>query len=153
MAEWSELVGGLSRERLRVALLVDDADTPDRPLVQDLPRLLEARGATDACRVVLAGRRRPRGVAMAEEAELVASLGPLSREQVAAYLRHRVRAVSGLVGSVFASDAIALIAEHSGGVPRLVNNLADLALFAAFKAGHRKVAVEHVEEAVRRALG
>jgi len=71
---WARVVEGLTRQRVRLALLVDDADTPDRPLVQDLPRLLEARGATDACRVVLAGRRRPRGVAMAEEAELSRSL-------------------------------------------------------------------------------
>jgi len=153
MAEWSELVGGLSRERLRVALLVDDADTPDRPLVQDLHRLLGVRGAEGVCRILLAGRRPPEGVPAAEGAEVVASLGPLSPEEVAGYLGHRVRVVSGLVGSVFAPDAAELIAERSRGVPRLINNLADLALFAAFKAGHTKVAVEHVEEAVRRALG
>ena len=153
MAEWSELVGGLSRERLRVALLMDDADTPDRPLVQDLHRLLGVRGAEGVCRILLAGRRPPEGVPAAEGAEVVASLGPLSPGEVAGYLGHRVRVVSGLVGSVFAPDAAELIAERSRGVPRLINNLADLALFAAFKAGHRKVAVEHVEEAVRRALG
>lgn len=59
-------------------------------------------------------------------------LKPLSREQISQYVRHRL-ALAGANGKPwFSSRAISRIHRQSQGIPRLVNNLCDKSLLAAF---------------------
>lgn len=58
-------------------------------------------------------------------------LRPFSREETAAYIRHRLL-VAGLQSDVFASEALGEIHELSGGLPRQINRLADLALLVGY---------------------
>jgi type II secretory pathway predicted ATPase ExeA len=62
-----------------------------------------------------------------------AALGPLTSEQVPAYLEHRLRAATAkkVSGTFFEPAAAELIATWSGGVPRLINRAAHLALHVA----------------------
>ena len=64
-----------------------------------------------------------------------AALGPLTPEQVPAYLEHRLRAAAKdpkkVSGTSFVPEAAELIAAWSGGVPRLINRAAHLALHVA----------------------
>ncbi len=84
-----------------------------------------------------------------------AALGPLMAEQVPAYLEHRLRVAAELppeAGSpsarAFTPAAAELIAEWSGGIPRLINRVAHLALQVAYLD-----LAAHVEpDAVRRAI-
>ena len=56
----------------------------------------------------------------------------LDEQEVSAYIQHRL-SVAGSVGRiVFTPDAIKAIYTHSGGVPRLINILADKALLRGF---------------------
>ena len=59
------------------------------------------------------------------------SLGPLSLEETAAYVDHRIR-VAGGKRNPFDAAAIAEIHALSGGIPRLINTLATTALLDAF---------------------
>jgi type II secretory pathway predicted ATPase ExeA len=75
-------------------------------------------------------------------------LRALEDHEAGAYLRHRletVRADPGLVGD----DAIAALVAHGRGLPRLLNTLADNALYEAYAAGATSVEALHVESAVR----
>ena len=83
-----------------------------------------------------------------------AALGPLAPEQVPAYLGHRL-GVAGETATngreqreIFAPAAVELIAEWSGGVPRLINRAAHLALHVGYLDLARRVE----PDAVRRAL-
>ncbi|MBC8289228.1 MAG: AAA family ATPase [Planctomycetes bacterium] len=58
-------------------------------------------------------------------------LKPFSREETAAYIRHRLL-VAGLQSDVFAAEALNEIHELSGGLPRQINRLADLALLVGY---------------------
>jgi type II secretory pathway predicted ATPase ExeA len=80
-----------------------------------------------------------------------AALGPLAPEQVPAYLEHRLHVAAKADSSpreIFAPAAIELIGEWSGGVPRLINRAAHLALHVAYL----DLASRIEPEAVRRAL-
>jgi len=66
----------------------------------------------------------------------------------AAYVVHRVR-IAGGGPAVFASDALASLHELSGGVPGLMNTLADNALFEAFLCGRSAVTATDVVRAHR----
>ena len=75
-------------------------------------------------------------------------LPSLSREESGKYIAHRL----GVAGSdsevsFFTPEALEKIYEHSGGIPRLINVLADRALLAAYVKGTRMVEAALVEEA------
>jgi type II secretory pathway predicted ATPase ExeA len=55
----------------------------------------------------------------------------LAREETAAYVSHRLETAGGRP-DLFASEALDVVHEHSGGVPRLINQLCDMALVYGF---------------------
>ena len=59
------------------------------------------------------------------------NIGPLSQDETAAYLRHRVQCAGG-TAEIFLEDAIVELHRFSRGVPRRINQAASLALLEAF---------------------
>lgn len=79
-------------------------------------------------------------------------LTPLSADEVEAYVRHRLD-VAGASRLPFTKLALQRLARESGGIPRLVNVLADRALLAGY-ARHQSVIDEHLmAEATTEVLG
>ena len=75
-------------------------------------------------------------------------LGALSRDETDSYLRHRL-GVAGYNGApLFTRAAVGRIHRASGGVPRLVNILANKSMMLAYGEGARQVTWPHVREAV-----
>jgi type II secretory pathway predicted ATPase ExeA len=58
-------------------------------------------------------------------------LEPLSREETAGYVAHRLNA-AGAQHEIFDQTALSAISDRSGGIPRRINRLADLALLVGF---------------------
>lgn len=73
-------------------------------------------------------------------------LTELSREEVGNYLAHRLK-VSGAGANYFTAQAIDSIHRLSGGIPRIINVLADRALMTAYTQGLRLVEAAMVEYA------
>ncbi len=61
-------------------------------------------------------------------------LSPLEDVEVSAYVRHRLQ-VAESRRELFAPAAVEVLADRSGGVPRLINNLATQALFVGAMRG------------------
>ncbi|RFF28287.1 MULTISPECIES: ExeA family protein [unclassified Wenzhouxiangella] len=74
-------------------------------------------------------------------------LEPLDSRGVADYIDHRLERAGGS-GELFSSRAISRIARASGGVPRLVNVLADKALLSAWGRGRNRVGIHDVRRAI-----
>jgi general secretion pathway protein A len=72
-------------------------------------------------------------------------LQPLSGEESVRYVSHRL-AASGVadVVSVFQPAALEVLHQLSGGIPRRINRLGDLALLIGFAEEQRRVTAEHV---------
>jgi len=74
-------------------------------------------------------------------------LGPLSRDDMEYYLAHRLR-VAGYSGSrLFSRGAIGRLFRASGGIPRLVNIMANKSLMLCFGEGKQQVTRRHVDMA------
>ncbi|MEW6068843.1 MAG: tRNA (adenosine(37)-N6)-threonylcarbamoyltransferase complex ATPase subunit type 1 TsaE [Nitrospirota bacterium] len=58
-------------------------------------------------------------------------LGPLTEDEIEDYINHRLR-VSGLGHPLFTDEAIKKIYQYSGGIPRMINNIATSALLEGF---------------------
>jgi general secretion pathway protein A len=76
-------------------------------------------------------------------------LKPLSPEQVTHYIHHRIALAGGKGRPFFTQNAIRSICRASGGIPRLVNNLCDKALLAAFTRESDEVSYWDVRRAIR----
>lgn len=75
-------------------------------------------------------------------------LTPLNREDVENYIYHRLSVV-GLKEKIFSSEAIDIIFERSGGIPRRVNQICDTLLLAAFGAKKLTIDKELVKETIQ----
>jgi len=74
-------------------------------------------------------------------------LEPLTREETVAYIEHRLR-VAGAIGPIFSVAAKRELYRLSGGVPRMINVIADRALLGAYTVEAREVTPELVRSAV-----
>ncbi len=75
-------------------------------------------------------------------------LEPLTRDETIAYVEHRLK-VAGAIGPIFSAAAKRELYRLSGGVPRMINVIADRALLGAYTVEAREVTPELVRSAVQ----
>jgi type II secretory pathway predicted ATPase ExeA len=79
-----------------------------------------------------------------------AAVVPLTPLESMGYVRHQIRAAGGEPGDVFDEEGISLVADACGGVPRVLNRAAALALELAAEGGAERADVEAALEALER---
>lgn len=75
-------------------------------------------------------------------------LNPLERAEAFAYVDYRLAARQGRMKKIFASNALAHLIDHSGGIPRRINVLCHNAMVLAYSSGTKKVRLEAARTAV-----
>ena len=78
-------------------------------------------------------------------------LGPLTKQEVAAYVRHRLE-VSGTQRQLFPAALMGRLYRLSGGIPRIINVLCDRALLGAYVQGKERVDRATLKQAAREVL-
>lgn len=68
---------------------------------------------------------------LAQRVAIKYHLGSLTEDETSEYIRHRLK-VSGATKNIFSNTALKLIFEQSGGIPRRVNQICDMALLTGF---------------------
>lgn len=79
-------------------------------------------------------------------------LEPLSRDETARYIEHRLK-VAGALGEIFGAGARREVFRLSQGVPRLINVICDRALLGAYAAEQRRVDRRLVQRAAAEVTG
>lgn len=69
---------------------------------------------------------------LAQRIQLRPKINPLSLDQTAGYIQHRIHCAGQKISARFEKEAVKKIFKKSKGIPRLINNLCDLSLLAAF---------------------
>lgn len=137
----------------RVVLIFDEAQNLGRKALEELRMFTNINSGTDVLlQLVLVGQPELRDIVhrpdMRQFAQRVASsfhLGTMDRETVRGYIDHRLK-FAGMKRRIFDDAAVTLVHEATGGVPRLVNQLCDLALVYAFSNGRKRVNETHVRQ-------
>ena len=75
---------------------------------------------------------------LAQRISVIAKLEPLDEKETAAYVRHRLT-VAGGDPKLFHKNALRLIYWNSGGIPRVINTLCDLALVYGYADRKKKI--------------
>jgi general secretion pathway protein A len=141
-------------------LLIDEAQNLQPDLIEQLRLLTNLETASEKLlQIVLVGQpeldrllRRPDLRQVSQRIAARYHLLPLTRAETAAYVRHRLR-VAGASGDLFTVAALFWLHQLSGGVPRLVNLIADRALLGAWSAGRSRVTWREVRRAGREISG
>lgn len=123
----------------RTLLVVDEAHNLSTSILEELRLLSNVNSEQDlALQIFMVGQPELRQKVEQPELEQFAQrvavdfhLGTLSCGDAAAYIAHRLT-VAGGKPDLFAPEAIAFIHARTGGIPRLINQLCDLALVYAF---------------------
>ena len=148
--------------RGRNACLIVDECQSLRPDVLEEIRLLSNLETRDEklIQIVLMGQpefhdmlKSERLRALDERIQVRCFLEPLTKEETAAYVSHRL-AIAGSRGEVvFTRRALAEIFKHSRGNPRRINSVCDRALLVAYGRGTRKVDEHIVRMAAEEVVG
>ena len=120
-------------------LVIDEAQNLAQPLLDEIRALSDLEAGRRLLQIVLVGQpelqTRLKQFQMRQIDQRVTmrcELRPLSQDDVAGYVAHRLASVGGTNERIaFASSAIELIHAASNGVPRLVNIICDRALSRA----------------------
>ncbi len=130
----------------RVVLVIDEAQNLSRAALEELRMLTNINTNKDELlQLVLVGqpelRDRVRAPDLIQFAQRVAAnyhVPAMDGETVLRYIAHRLRVAGGKPG-MFSRQAAEEVFRASGGVPRLVNQLCDLAMTYAFANGTAQV--------------
>ena len=145
----------------RAVVVIDEAQSLT-PALLDEVRMLTAfeRDGKRLIQIVLCGQpmllntlKTEPMYAMNERITRRVALTPLSREEVEAYINHRLSVAGGANALVFQPDALRLIAELSRGLPRRVNVLCDRTLQEGRVESERVIGVDLVKRAAKSLAG
>ncbi|HLI83423.1 MAG TPA: AAA family ATPase [Bryobacteraceae bacterium] len=134
------------------ALLVDEAHKMTPELIEEVRLWSNFEfGDEKLLQIILVGQKellnvieRPELGQFKQRIVLRLALGPLEKSEVGAYLRHRWAKAGGGDTLPFAEEAVERIAYVSGGIPRVINTVADNALLLAFGQGAATVEATHI---------
>ncbi|MFA6600235.1 MAG: AAA family ATPase [Candidatus Omnitrophota bacterium] len=125
----------LTVKALEQIRLLSNLETPDRKLLQ----------------IILVGQpelrdylNRPDLKQLRQRITVRYHLPALSREDLGAYIAHRLE-VAGAEQNFFTQEGMDLLHQFSGGIPRLINVLADRALMAAYTENSKLIMTSMVE--------
>jgi general secretion pathway protein A len=161
------LVDALNRHLLdahargrRTILLIDEAQNLSADVLEQL-RLLTNLETTrqKLLQIILIAQPELRDMLSQQNLRQLAQrvtgryhLEPLSRDETAKYIDHRLR-VAGALGEIFDDAAKREVYRLSGGVPRIINVICDRALLGAYSREVRKVDRRTVRRAAAEVSG
>jgi general secretion pathway protein A len=147
-------------EGRRVILVVDEAQNLSRDVLEQVRLLTNLETAKQKLlQIILIGQPELRDLLSRDDLRQLAQritgryhLEPLSRDETAQYVDHRLR-VAGALGEVFESGAKVEVFRLTDGVPRLINVISDRALLGAYSREQRRVSRRLVRRAAAEIKG
>ena len=144
----------------RVVLIVDEAQNLSAHTLEQVRLLTNLETATTKLlQIILIGQPELRDLLARPELRQLAQritaryhLDPLSSEETAGYIKHRMR-VAGATAEAFTPASLAEVHRLSGGVPRIINVICDRALLGAFTHEDHRVSGKLVRDAATQVYG
>jgi len=145
-----------NKQGKRVLLVIDEAQNLNRDALEDLRMLTNINaGREEVLQLLLVGQpelramvRRPDLVQFAQRVAASYHLPRLDPAATAGYIASRIKRRAAIPG-IFSRQAAELVHEATGGVPRLINQLCDLAMTYAYAAEAKMVKRETVAQVLR----
>jgi len=138
-------------------LIIDEAQNLPRQVLEQIRILSNLETNREKLlQIVLVGQlnlkellRSPELRQLDQRVSIRYELKPLTREETAAYVAHRLTIAGGSAAVSFAPRALDLVHQYTGGIPRLINLLCDRALLGGCSARTNRITPEIVAAAAR----
>jgi general secretion pathway protein A len=152
----SDAIFSLHQQQVCPVLIIDEAHLiPSRESFEEVRLLTNLQlDNENLMSVVLIGQpellrrlEHPVYEALRQRIGIRFHLGPLEREEVAEYVRHRVKK-AGRKDELFTPEAVELIRVYSAGIPRRINNIAANALIEGFAREAQSIGEGIIENVV-----
>jgi general secretion pathway protein A len=132
--------------------VIDEAQSLSGELLEEIRLLANSETATEKLLpLVLAGQPELRARLnesglrqLKQRVTLRCEIVPLTQHETAAYIAQRIRTAGGDAARLFTRQAVMLIHERSGGIPRTISVVCDNALLTGFALGRQPVDSEVV---------
>ena len=141
----------------RLVVVLDEAQNLDHSVLEAVRMLSNFETAGHKLlQVILCGQQQladrlaePELLQLRQRISIFATLKPLTRLETANYIEHRLK-VAGYQSPtpLFTPRAVSLIALHSGGIPRNINNICFNALSIGYALGKNAIDAEVVREVI-----
>ncbi len=151
---FTEFLNSESKQQRRVILIIDEAQSLGSELLEELRLLSNLNdGKTLKLQIILSGQpdlhtllQRIDMTQFAQRIVVDYHLEPLSEEETANCIRHRLQ-VAGGHPSLFTNKACALVHRLTRGTPRLINQVCDIALTYGFAEQARVITSKLIAQA------
>lgn len=139
----------------RCVLIVDEAQNLTLEALEELRLLSNINSDKDLLlQVILVGQpellaklKRPELLQFAQRVSISYHLAPLTFVETRRYIRHRLE-IAGSDRPIFSDQAIGAIQYYSGGVPRVVNAICDMALVYGLADNRQDIGLDLVQRVV-----
>jgi general secretion pathway protein A len=154
------MLNGFVRERRRMGLntvlIIDEAQNLSPAMLEQVRLLSNFETPKEKLlQILLVGQpelwtklQLPSLRQLRQRVELFCTTPPLSREQTSEYIRARLRIAGARDPGLFTDRAIARIAKHAGGIPRLINIVCDHSLVIGYADQRRRIDADIVRQAI-----
>ena len=140
----------------KTVLIIDEAQNLSLDVLEQLRLLTNLETSRrKLLQIILLGQpelremiNRPQMSQLAQRVTARYHLGPLDREEIAAYIQHRLQ-VAGCDRRLFPPAAVKPICELTSGIPRLINLVCDRSLLGAYTQKKAQVDAAIVRQAAR----
>jgi len=138
-------------------LIIDEAQNLPRQVLEQVRILSNLETNREKLlQIVLVGQlnlkellRSPELRQLDQRVSIRYELKPLTREETAAYVAHRLTIAGGSTSVSFAPRALDLVHQYTNGIPRLINLLCDRALLGGYSARTNRITPEIVAAAAK----
>lgn len=159
IARYEALVDSFVREYAkgrRTLLILDEAQNLAIEVLEELRLLSNVNSEKDLIlQILLVGQpelrsklSRPELRQFAQRVSVDFHLRPLDRSETHAYVRHRLT-VAGGNAALFLPEAVEFVFARTNGIPRLLNQLCDMALVYAFAERRMHIDADLIAQVVR----
>jgi general secretion pathway protein A len=136
-------------------LIIDEAQNLPLQVLEQIRILSNLETEKDKLlQIVLVGQlnlkdllRRPELRQLDQRVSIRCDLRPLTAEETAAYVQHRLSVAGGGAAVTFVPKALARVHLYARGIPRLVNLLCDRALLTAYSAHATRILPKTIDSA------
>ena len=144
------------RQGRRVLLIIDEAQNLGPEALEDIRMLTNINVDKDlVLQLILVGQPELVEVLRKKELRQFAQrvsadylLQPLTFKETQEYIKHRIK-VAGGDDDLFAQTAFATVYYHSGGIPRIINTICDMALVYGYADEAPRIRKEIILDAIR----
>lgn len=157
LAELERVLRGRRADGQITALVIDEAQRLSSELLEEIRLLANIETNTEKLLpLVLAGQpelaarlNEPGLRQLKQRVALRCEITPFELKETAAYIASRIKTAGGDASRLFTREAVTLVHEYSGGIPRTISVMCDNALLNGLALGRQPVDREIVLEVCR----